>query len=79
MRASAMHVSGPLVLLGLGIGAGAVAASRIRSGKSYGTTRRFRVDRRTDPFSFWLSVGPIALLSIALILLGLVWLFVPVS
>jgi hypothetical protein len=65
------HYAGGLGLLVLGILVGGWAALRIHSGQSYISNPPMRVSRQDDPFSFWLSVMPMLVVSAALIVGGL--------
>ena len=51
----------------IGLLFGVWAALRIRSGRSYISDPPTRVDRRDDPFSFWLSVMPLILIALTLV------------
>jgi hypothetical protein len=55
----------------IGVLLGVWAVLRLRSGKSYTSNPPARVTRREDPFSFWLSVGPLALIAAGLIAVSL--------
>ena len=56
-----------VAMLTVGVILGAVAAWRLYSGRSYMFPPAMKVDRKGDPFSFWLSMG--GLISAALFLI----------
>jgi hypothetical protein len=64
--------TGAIIVLVVGVILGVVAGLRLRSGVSYWSNPPSRFTRKEDPFSFWLSVGPVLLFAIALIVGGLV-------
>jgi hypothetical protein len=68
------HAIGAIVILLVGLVLGVVAVVRIHSGVSYFSNPPSRFTREEDPFSFWLSVGPLVLFAIALVGAPLIWL-----
>jgi hypothetical protein len=57
--------------LAIGVLLGLWAILRLRSGTSYISNPPTRVTRQEDPFSFWLSVGPLALIAAGFIAVSL--------
>ena len=55
----------------VGLVLAAIVAMRIRSGISFNLGPLARVSRRDDPFSFWTSIGPVAVAALLLIVGGL--------